>query len=161
MGAGGVTQEVQHEEKQRFETSTPALLGALRQVSATQPKAVRSNVHHYPVSLYANRRDSSNEAGPSTYARDRRITSWKMTEHLYFNTNNPFPTMARGLFTEAVEEGDPLPPGLEEEFQGSNVEERIVARGYDKFFSIDEVPWTEVNSHILGMAIVLTYSGKP
>lgn len=65
-----------------------------------------------------------------------------MTEHLYFNTNNPFPTMARGLFTEAVEEGDPLPPGLEAEYRGSKAEERIVARGYDKFFSIDEVPWT-------------------
>ncbi|EIW73483.1 hypothetical protein TREMEDRAFT_20952, partial [Tremella mesenterica DSM 1558] len=67
------------------------------------------------------------------------ITSWKMTEHMYFNINNPFPTMARGLFTEELEEGEEGSPAIREEDKGR---ERIVGRGYDKFFNIDEVPWT-------------------
>lgn len=65
-----------------------------------------------------------------------------MTEHMYFNANNPFPTLARGLFTEEVEDGDDIPPGVSGSGQGRD---RIVARGYDKFFNIDEVEWTSVS----------------
>jgi tRNA ligase len=54
-----------------------------------------------------------------------------MTEHMYFKANNKFPTLARGLFTEEVDG-----------------QERIVARGYDKFFNTDETAWTNV-SHLL------------
>ncbi|WVF68898.1 hypothetical protein IAT40_003671 [Kwoniella sp. CBS 6097] len=121
--------------------SVPALLSSLRQLRDTNPKAVRANVHIYPASLYANNGESS-----SAGLRDRKITSWKMTEHMYFNAQNPFPTLARGLFTEEVEEGDPIPEevlrliGAEGE---GRPKDRIVARGYDKFFNIDEVAWTE------------------
>lgn len=95
-----------------------------------------------------------------------------MTEHMYFKSRNIFPTLARGLFTEEIEEGDEVPPGLagvelrdiveegseedetEEGAEGGGpcakprvriVKERIVARGYDKFFNIEEVPWTFVS----------------
>lgn len=51
------------------------------------------------------------------------VRSWKMNEFKYYDIPSPFPTYARGLFT---------------------VDNRIVARGYDKFFNIGEVPWTEV-----------------
>jgi hypothetical protein len=51
------------------------------------------------------------------------VRSWKMNEFKYYDIPSPFPTYARGLFT---------------------VDDRIVARGYDKFFNIGEVPWTEV-----------------
>lgn len=51
-----------------------------------------------------------------------------MTEHMYFNADNRFPTLARGLFTEELEG-----------------QERIVARGYDKFFNTDETAWTSVS----------------
>jgi tRNA ligase len=65
-----------------------------------------------------------------------------MTEHMYFNASNPFPTLARGLFTEELEEGSLLPPSVKR-IQG--MQDRIVARGYDKFFNIDEVEWTNVS----------------
>ncbi|KAJ1845934.1 trna ligase, partial [Coemansia sp. RSA 2708] len=73
----------------------------------------------------------------STVSRfaDRDITSWKSTDYLYKKEPCPLPTQARGLFT-GVDDG----------------EERIVARGYDKFFNINEVrktswQWIEENTH--------------
>lgn len=106
--------------------SVPELLESLRTLRENEPKAVRSTVHLYPASLYANEND---EAEGSQSAATRRITSWKMTEHMYFNADNKFPTLARGLFSE--------------ELDG---QERIVARGYDKFFNTNETAWTGVCS---------------
>lgn len=64
----------------------------------------------------------------------RILTSWKMADYAYKREPCPFPTRARGLFTEKVaDEKDEQP----EEY-------RIVARGYDKFFNIGEVSWTHV-----------------
>lgn len=110
--------------------SVPELLDSLRRLQHDDPKAVRSTVHLYPASLYAAAAGMDDaEASTSASAGTRRITSWKMTEHMYFKADNKFPTLARGLFTE---DGD-----------GN---ERIVARGYDKFFNTDETAWTEVSS---------------
>lgn len=66
-----------------------------------------------------------------------------MTEYMYHNVHNQFPTFARGLFTEKVKAYDEVPPFIAKE-GNSRVDERIVARGYDKFFNIDEVAWTNV-----------------
>lgn len=63
----------------------------------------------------------------------RTLTSWKMADYAYKREPCPFPTRARGLFTERVE-GDKG----EEEY-------RIIARGYDKFFNVNEVSWTHVS----------------
>ncbi|GAA5984590.1 hypothetical protein JCM10908_003413 [Rhodotorula pacifica] len=64
--------------------------------------------------------------------RKRVLTSWKMADYAYKRDPCPFPTRARGLFTERVKgNGD----GQEDEY-------RIVARGYDKFFNVGEVSWT-------------------
>lgn len=60
------------------------------------------------------------------------IRSWKMNEFKYYDVPSPFPTLARGVFTMDVSE------------QEHGVKHRIVARGYDKFFNIGEVPWTTV-----------------
>ncbi|KAJ2851317.1 trna ligase [Coemansia brasiliensis] len=65
----------------------------------------------------------------------REIISWKCTEYLYKKEPCPLPTKARGLFT-----------------LGEDSEEKIVARGYDKFFNINEVSktkwaWIEANTH--------------
>ena len=69
----------------------------------------------------------------TTYAApaDPSITlrSWKMNEFKYYDIPSPFPTLARGLFTREVGQG----------------KHQIVARGYDKFFNIGEVPWTTVS----------------
>ncbi|KAF9039447.1 hypothetical protein BDZ89DRAFT_1100303 [Hymenopellis radicata] len=57
-----------------------------------------------------------------------KVRSWKMDEFKYYDVPSPFPSLVRGLFTVDL-------PGNEADF-------RIVARGYDKFFNIGEVPWT-------------------
>ena len=121
-------------------TSTAALVAALIQLYATSPKAVRANVHDYPASIYAN----DDESSTSTAYRDRKITSWKLTEHMLLDAKNSFPTFARGLFTEEMEDDDELPAGIERDYKSRD---RIVARGYDKFFSPGEVAWTKV-SHL-------------
>ncbi|KAI0064052.1 RNA ligase [Artomyces pyxidatus] len=58
------------------------------------------------------------------------VSSWKMNEFKYYDIPSPFPTLARGLFS------------AEEKVPGEKTRYRIVARGYDKFFNIGEVPWT-------------------
>jgi len=60
------------------------------------------------------------------------VESWKMNEWKYYDIPSPFPTLARGLFS------------VEEKGEGESPRYRIVARGYDKFFNIGEVPWTNV-----------------
>jgi tRNA ligase len=60
------------------------------------------------------------------------VESWKMNEWKYYDIPSPFPTLARGLFS------------VEEKGEGQGPRYRIVARGYDKFFNIREVPWTNV-----------------
>ncbi|KAJ2482476.1 trna ligase [Coemansia sp. RSA 2131] len=65
----------------------------------------------------------------------REVTSWKSTDYLYKKEPCPLPSQARGLFT-CTEGG----------------EVRIAARGYNKFFNINEVPktnwsWIEDNTH--------------
>lgn len=136
-----------------YASTTSGLLTALRELRASNPKAVRPTVHLYPPSVYA--RDDPNEGETSAAAqrragaelRERRITSWKMTEHLYRRTDNQFPTMARGLFVEDVTESDGDASQDTRAAWGAEgpVKERIVARGYDKFFNVGEVAWTEVS----------------
>lgn len=62
------------------------------------------------------------------------IQRWKLNEFKYSVVPSPFPTLARGLFSRKVgEEGK------------DKVVHKVVARGYDKFFNIGEVPWTSVS----------------
>jgi tRNA splicing ligase len=72
-----------------------------------------------------------------------KVRSWKMSEHHYYKVPSPFPTLARGVFTTWVSNGS-----NKEEGQGTGTY-RIVARGYDKFFNIGEVPWTTVRRSYL------------
>ena len=64
-----------------------------------------------------------------------------MNEFKYYDIPSPYPTLARGLYTARLDD---------EEQVGGEEEDRyvVVARGYDKFFNIGEVPWTTV-SHSL------------
>ena len=61
-----------------------------------------------------------------------------MNEFKYYDVPSPFPTLARGLFSRELSSGDDSDEGPKYQ---------IVARGYDKFFNIGEVPWTDV-SHL-------------
>ena len=67
-----------------------------------------------------------------------QVRSWKMNEFKYYDVPSPFPTLARGLFTTEREIPDNSTEG-----KATKIYE-IVARGYDKFFNIGEVPWTTV-----------------
>jgi tRNA ligase len=60
------------------------------------------------------------------------VESWRMNEWKYYDIPSPFPTLARGLFS------------MEEKGEGDGPRYRIIVRGYDKFFNIGEVPWTNV-----------------
>ena len=91
------------------------LVDALKRLSKKSPKLVRSTEHPAP-------------ADPTVIIR-----SWKMNEFKYYDIPSPFPTLARGLFTHEVR----TPSG--------EIRNRIVVRGYDKFFNIGEVPWTKVS----------------
>ncbi|CCE64603.1 hypothetical protein TPHA_0I00970 [Tetrapisispora phaffii CBS 4417] len=57
---------------------------------------------------------------------DKKVVSWKFNEWDYGKNNIKLPCNARGLF---ISEDSTNPT--------------IVARGYDKFFSVDEVPFTK------------------
>jgi tRNA splicing ligase len=73
---------------------------------------------------------------------EQAITTWKMSEFRYYDIPSPFPTLARGLFTRK---------------DGECYE--IVARGYDKFFNIGEVPWNTVrpNEHTCRYSVLLFF----
>lgn len=97
-----------------------ALVEDLLRISKKSPKLIRSTLYDAP-------------ADPSI-----KIRSWKMNEFKYYDVPSPFPTLARGLFTQDI--------GRE-----PSVRHRIVARGYDKFFNIGEVPWTTVSALLSSM----------
>jgi len=79
---------------------------------------------------------------PAPGAPDTLVRSWKMNEYKYYQIPSPFPTLARGIFTIGVDDlQGPENTGAKTEGGGNY---RIVARGYDKFFNIGEVPWTTV-----------------
>jgi tRNA ligase len=105
------------------------LVSALVRISKASPKLIKSSTYQAP-------------ADPSI-----EIQSWKMNEFKYYDVPSPFPTLARGLFTQAVPTG-----------KGGEVKHRIVARGYDKFFNIGEVPWTTVSGSRQDKWVTLTAS---
>ncbi|KZP05073.1 hypothetical protein FIBSPDRAFT_766407 [Athelia psychrophila] len=94
----------------RYSEEDSQLITLLHKLSATS-KLVKSNQYAAP-------------ADPNV-----AIRSWKMDEFKYYVVPSPFPTLARGLFTTKIDDGD-------------GEHHRIVVRGYDKFFNIGEVPWT-------------------
>ena len=61
-----------------------------------------------------------------------------MNEFKYHDVPSPFPTLARGLFTRE----------LSKERGSDERRYQIIARGYDKFFNIGEVYWTDVSSKL-------------
>ncbi|KAG6856323.1 hypothetical protein H0H87_005524 [Tephrocybe sp. NHM501043] len=101
------------------------LIADLYRISNKSPKLVKSSSYQAP-------------ADPTIIVR-----SWKMNEFKYYDIPSPFPTLARGIFTIELPK-----KAAEEEIEADGTgavddqKYRIVARGYDKFFNIGEVPWT-------------------
>ncbi|KAF9460265.1 RNA ligase [Collybia nuda] len=105
-----------------FSNEDSQLIANLHALSNKSPKLVKSSTYPAP-------------ADPQTIVR-----SWKMNEFKYYDIPSPFPTLARGIFTVDL----PGSSESEEAGEGKDATEqkyRIVARGYDKFFNIGEVPW--------------------
>jgi tRNA ligase len=102
----------------RYSEEDSQLIHNLHRLSKAAPKLVKSSTYPAPTD-------------PGITVR-----SWKMNEFKYYDVPSPFPTLARGLFTTEVPVGTNSGAGL--------VKYMIVARGYDKFFNIGEVPWTTV-----------------
>lgn len=100
-----------------FSEEDSQLIAALHALAQKSPKLVKSSVYAAP-------------ADPGIAVR-----SWRMNEFKYYDVPSPFPTLARGLFTAELPRGGGEP---------GPARYRIVARGYDKFFNIGEVPWTTV-----------------
>ena len=96
------------------------LIASLHALQAKSKKLVRSSTYPAPA-------DSSIQ-----------VRSWKMNEFKYYDVPSPFPTLARGLFTREI------PDDSQIEGKAASKTYEIVARGYDKFFNIGEVPWTTV-----------------
>ena len=84
----------------RSMTSASPKMDALKALSKKNPKLVRSTEYTAP-------------ADPSI-----RLRSWKRNKFKYCDIPSPFPTLARGLFTQAA---------------SGQTKNRIVARGHDKF----------------------------
>ena len=93
-----------------------------------------------------NKKLVSSSTYPAPNVPEMTIRSWKMNEFKYYDVPSPFPTLARGIFTTWV----PEKAGGESEEGDAKGKYRIVARGYDKFFNIGEVPWTTVSHLIIG-----------
>ncbi|KAG8959576.1 hypothetical protein FRC03_007765 [Tulasnella sp. 419] len=125
---------VRHGGPTEVEVESSNLIRSLFEVSKGDPRLVRSTPHIVNAS-----------------GKARMIRSWKMNEFKYKVQPCPFPTLARGFFTERVRpytdesnnEEDGLSSAGSDEQKGFH---RVVARGYDKFFNISEVPWTSWES---------------
>ena len=151
----------------------PSLISSLQNLQARAgKKLVSSNVHIYskggafvqpedheqPVAS-TSKADvvlGDDEVTPGRpYEEDENklyITSWKMSEHHYRRADCPFPTLARGLFT--ANEDYSLPDDKPRTMDQKG--ERIVGRGYDKFFNIGEVDWTKAS--FPGKLLLLLFS---
>ncbi|OJA08816.1 hypothetical protein AZE42_05067, partial [Rhizopogon vesiculosus] len=103
----------------RFPLEDSQLIHDLHRLSEKSLKLVRSTMYSAP-------------SDPSI-----AIRSWKMNEFKYYDVPSPFPTLARGLFSRETPSGND---------QHGEQTYQIVARGYDKFFNIGEVPWTDWSS---------------
>lgn len=103
----------------QYEKEDSELISELFKISSKNGKLVKSNEYTAP-------------ADPNVSVR-----SWKMDEWKYYTVPSPFPTLARGLFTTEIKNDVEVVDDRDRRY-------RIIVRGYDKFFNIGEVPWTNV-----------------
>ncbi|SCV69176.1 BQ2448_2196 [Microbotryum intermedium] len=110
------------------------LSASLQQLKLASTSTSPSTRTAAPKSIRNLLRSSLHTVHTSDPPTTHHITSWKMADYAYKRDPCPFPTRARGLFTEKA---DPSSTS------GGGEQYRIVARGYDKFFNVGEVSWTE------------------
>lgn len=131
------------------EPQTSALLASLHssaKKSEANPKPlIKSTIHRVP----RHSKPATSQATASTFSSDEvyEVTSWKTVEFAYrkaaeVGIGKDLPTLARGLFTvkEDAQAATQSPSGQ----AGRSSHDRIVVRGYDKFFNVGEISWTKV-----------------
>jgi tRNA ligase len=114
------------------QTSVNNLVSSLESLSVSQPKLVKRTAYTFPPDV---------TPFGSSSSQSHALTSWKMAEHMYKADPCMLPTLARGLFTEQLDSVNGEKPGGDKSEKGNY---RIVARGYEKFFNIDEMSYTKV-----------------
>lgn len=117
------------------DASTESLLEALYRA------AEKSDANPKPLVRHTLHIVSRQQGSAEAY----KITSWKTAEFAYrkaesVGVGKDLPTLARGLFTVDVDSRD--------DRAGSSTitrayHQRILVRGYDKFFNVGEMPWTK------------------
>lgn len=95
-------------------------------VHGSSAKEVRSLVDSLERASELPNRGKASKRVCQLFNSDRRVVSWKFQEWDYGKKNISLPCNARGLFITDDEENP-----------------QIVARGYDKFFNIDEISFTK------------------
>lgn len=153
-------------------TSATALVNSLRALAATHPKLVTPTNYPFPTvpshatftssnsSLIDSSPPSSSSSSssiPPTATNQHILTSWRMPEHMYKADPCPLPTLARGLFTETVSSQDP-DDDLSTQRPNTKETHRIVARGYEKFFNVDEMSYTKVSAEVHLVPIIFVSS---
>lgn len=128
-----------------------------------------------PSSTNQAKSTTTSESSISADNNSYTLTGWKTQEFAYrlnSGLDSRLPTFARGLFTTTVDPKPGLPghksnlnqrdqvqdtgkrEGAQDEAGERKEEEvvekklpenRIAVRGYDKFFNLDEMPWTSVS----------------
>ncbi|CAO1623757.1 unnamed protein product [Parajaminaea phylloscopi] len=143
--AGGIAQTP-------IDPDTRPLLAALYDAAEQTDENPKPLVRHTQHRV-ANTTEGTS-ASPES-ASSWQITSWKTVEFAYrkaasVGIGKDLPTLARGLFTVA----DDSQPESSADAQRRNVQQRILARGYDKFFNVGEMAWTKPAS-------IARYSSPP
>ncbi|KAK4057376.1 tRNA ligase [Microbotryomycetes sp. JL221] len=110
-----------HDAPSSTMTTTLAKL-ELNEQPKPQTRALRNLLRSSTHVIELPQSDNNSNDAPQRH----ELTSWKMADYAYKREPCPFPTRARGLFTQKVDHD----------------QHRIVVRGYDKFFNVGEVSWT-------------------
>lgn len=142
-----------------IDPQTSALLASLHSSalkSEANPKPlIKSTLHRVPKQKSSETSQTVSTASGSALNDVYEVTSWKTVEFAYrkaaeVGIGKDLPTLARGLFT-VKQDGHTAQQGPSSEASGSR-HDRIVVRGYDKFFNVGEISWTKVSDARAAMA---------
>ncbi|PWN18581.1 hypothetical protein BCV69DRAFT_314465 [Microstroma glucosiphilum] len=127
---------------------TSALLASLHssaEKSDANPKPlIKSTLHRVPRQSAPGAPQAAHSASSSDDVYE--VTSWKTVEFAYrkaaeVGIGKDLPTLARGLFT--VKDGAQHATQEASSEASGRQGDRIVVRGYDKFFNVGEISWTK------------------
>lgn len=126
---------------------TDGFISKLRTAASAEKALIR------PTEFYI----ESNGVDSNSY----NVTGWKTQEFAYrlnSKLDSRLPTLARGLFTTKVHHSDSVEANQDGAQPRSNQQNRIAVRGYDKFFNLDEMPWTSVSTPYSECRVMRTFS---